>query len=128
MPRVEQVIKHNFAVIASKAEFLKLTDKEMEYLIDQKINAREIDIFNAYVKWADHQLLKKDLEVTDANRRQVMTGIELIRFPNMSMDEFVNPYCLSNILTAEEKLEIMLYINYPEDNLYRTKFSTSRRY
>ena len=88
----------------------------------------EIIYYNAYVKWADHQLLKKGMALTDENRRLVMDDIKLIRFPTTSMEKFVTGPAAANILTPEEKVELFMFMNQPKDGGFMTSFNTSLRY
>jgi len=121
-----KVFQDNFESILSSNEFLELSAQVLKHILERDtLDIQEIDLYNAYVKWADHQCQEKELELTDANRREVMVDIKLIRFPCMSQRDFALGPGKSNILTPEEKLDIILYMAAKDD--VKTSFITTPR-
>ena len=121
---VWEVIDNNFSVIADKDEFLELSSEELKHILERNsLKVKEIEVYNAYLKWADYQCL----EVTDANRRQVMSDINLIRFPCMTNDEFLFGPADSDILTDKEKVELFKYMSQSNNHRFKTSFITTCR-
>ena len=106
------VIDKHFADIVSTTEFLELSPREFKHILEYGLEVDAIEVYKAYVKWAEHQCRRKGLPVNDQNRRQEMPDIRLIRFPTMTREDF-NHVCphRSNILTSQEKIEILKYIS-----------------
>lgn len=74
------------------------------------LHIREEKLFNAIVKWSEHECLRKNLEVTPENQRLVLgRSLFLIRFPLMAMDDFANGPAQSKILTDTETCNIFVY-------------------
>ena len=104
--------------------FLKIGEKTLKMILTSDLlQIRELDLFNAYVKWADEKCKNENMTVDDENRRKVMNYLNLIRFPIMSLEEFTAGPAQTNILTGDEKSSIFCYMigNFP------TEFSTELR-
>ena len=90
--------------------FMNINDGIMEHiLLETYLQILELDLFYAYVKWADYQLEKEGRSISDENRRSFMKHIDLIRFPIMTPEEFASGPAETDILTHEEKISILLY-------------------
>ena len=63
----------------------------------------EILVYVYYLNCLDHQLNNKGMDRNNENKRLFMTDIKLIRFPWMSIQDFVKGPGGSNILTPKEK-------------------------
>ena len=64
---------------------------------------KEIELFQAVLKWSSAQCAKSGLEATGENRRAVIgDALYQIRFPAMSQKEFAQNVSRSGLLTAEE--------------------------
>jgi len=113
---VWNVLQDNLASILNTSDFLELSAQDLKHILERdSLKIQEIDLYNAYVKWADHQCQENGLELTDANRREVMVDIKLIRFPCMSQRDFTLGPGKSNILTPEEKNDIYSYMAVKDD-------------
>lgn len=74
------------------------------------LGIREGSLFSALVKWAEHECVKQQLEITSANMRSVLgDAVRLIRYPLMTVEEFAVQVAQSKILTDEEMVELFLY-------------------
>ena len=88
--------------------FLQLDTQILHSILkSDDIKVKEVDLFNAYVKWADKQLEDKNMEINNANRKTIMTDLSLIRFPIMTAEEFTRIVSSVDVLTKKEILEIL---------------------
>ena len=73
-----------------------------------KLNGmKEIELFQAVLKWSSAQCAKSGVEATGENRRAVIgDALYEIRFPTMSQEEFGQNVSRSRVLTAEEVTSI----------------------
>ena len=63
----------------------------------------ELKLFQAAIKWCDHQCSMKDLEATGENRRAVLgDAINQLRFLAMTQEEFANNVSTTGVLTDGE--------------------------
>ena len=89
--------------------FLEIHDNLLERIIyNHYLEVRELDLFNAYFKWTGHQLQKQNKPINDTERREVTEYFNIIRFPIMSTEEFASDPAGTNILTSDEKIDILL--------------------
>ncbi|KAH7722095.1 BTB/POZ domain-containing protein 6 [Aphelenchoides avenae] len=97
-------------------EFLLLNRTNLrKFLRRDKLRAHEVAVYARLKAWAEHQLRQSDPEkpVTDARIRDYLgDDIWLVRYAQMTVGEFTN--CLSgdDCLTAEEKHDVELYLNW----------------
>ena len=104
------VIKTDIKDITKQQGFLKLPQNVIREILEQdELNIKEIDLWNAYVKWADAQCIAVGMIIDDINRGKFMTDIDLIRFPTMSPEEFASGPAKSNILSAQDTVSIYNY-------------------
>ena len=74
---------------------------------DKLDGIKEIELFQAVLKWSNAQCTKSGVEATGENRRAVIgDALYQIRFPTMSQKEFGQNVSRSGLLTAEEALSI----------------------
>ena len=118
------VIKTDIQDITKQEGFLKLPRSVIREILEQdELNIQEIDLWNAYVKWADAQCIAKDAFVNDINRGNIMKDIDLIRFPTMTAEEFASGPAKSNILSPEDKVSIFNYFLTKSN----TRFNVNKR-
>ena len=87
--------------------FLRLYPQVVHALLESDdIKVKEVDLFFAYVKWADKRLKDKNIEINDVNRKTIMTDLRLIRFPIMTVEEFTLIISTVDVLTKEQIVEI----------------------
>ena len=122
--RCQWIMLFEIKRIVDTDSFMNINDRIMKHILSNtSLQISELDLFHAYVKWADYQLKKKGRSISDENRRSVMNHIHLIRFPIMTPEEFASGPAETGILTNEEKLSILLYTTAKRP----TKFSTQVR-
>ena len=119
---VLHVLEQNFSDFSTKIKFLELPSREINYIL-LKSECSKIELYNAYIKWADHQLLKKGMALTDENRRANHDWHQ-----THSLPMYVYGPGSSHILTLEEKVEIFLFLNQPMDKHFTTSFKTKYRF
>ena len=79
-------------------------------LARETLNAREISLFEAALRWAEAECGRQELEPTSENKRKVLgNALYLIRIPTMQLDEFANSAAQSGILNLQETNDIFLY-------------------
>ena len=79
-------------------------------LARESLNAKEMSVFEATVRWAEVECLRQDLAPTPENKRQVLrAALYLIRIPTMKLEEFANGAAQSGILTLQETTDVFLY-------------------
>ncbi|GAV01223.1 hypothetical protein RvY_11966-2 [Ramazzottius varieornatus] len=106
------------SVISTK-EFHHISFQLLRMVLQRDgLSARELELFNSLVRWADSESERRELEINSLNRRKMM-GAALfdIRFPLMSVEEFANGPGQSDVLTAEETRDLFLHMfaaNKPE--------------
>ena len=93
-------------VIKSEA-FLDISQDTLEDILKRDTlnipGDGEVALFQAVVKWCDHQCSVKGLEPTGKNRRAALGDcINQIRFLSMTMEEFANNVSMSGLLTDTE--------------------------
>ena len=105
------VISSQIKQVVRSTSFLGIPKKTLkEILAMDCLEIRELDLFNSYVKWADHRLQKGDKPVNDHSRRSVMKHLRLIRFPIMSLQEFASGPAATDILTSDEKADVFRFL------------------
>ena len=76
------------------------------------LNVKEINLFQALVKWSTHQLKERDLEPTTENRRDVLgNAVYYIRYLTMSQKEFAEVVSKCDLLTKDEVIAIFQMLN-----------------
>ena len=99
-------------VITSEA-FLEINQDTLEEILKRDTlnipGDGEVKLFQAVLKWCDHQCSVKDLEVTGENRRAVLgDAVNHIRFLSMSLEEFAKNIPKSGLLRANEAMAFFL--------------------
>ena len=110
--RCEWIIHSQAQSLINTDSFLDVDDETMKTILSSDyLQINELDLFNAYLKWADHQLKKHGSKVNDENRKKIMVDLNLIRFAIMTPEEFAIGPAGTDILTSEEKISIFRYIS-----------------
>ena len=118
-------LRKNTDKIVKLDSFSTLPEDTLKLILKaDRLTVKEVDLFNAYVKWADQTCIDSGLEVNDKNRRKTMKHLKLIRFPVMTAEEFILGAGDMNILTLKEKFEILSCISIKKT----TEFPTDKRF
>ena len=99
-----KVIQSKTDEVVSSDNFINISHDTLTKLLKQDIlKIKEVELFQAVLKWIDFQCSSKDFKPTNENRRPVIgESIYDFRFFTMSHEEFVQHVCKSNLLTAEK--------------------------
>ncbi|XP_046678981.1 BTB/POZ domain-containing protein 6-like isoform X1 [Homalodisca vitripennis] len=99
---VTYIVQNNSCDILNHAEFLKLNDLAVEFIVKVLLN-NELVIWNALVKWAEHQATI----TPGSSLRQLMTKpLRHIRFATMKHKDIVESVIPKNILSPEEIVQV----------------------
>ena len=76
------------------------------------LTVREVDIFKAVDRWAEHQCKKQQREVSGEEKRKILgDAVNLIRFPLMSEEEFASLVSKTDMLSKEDICDVFFYFN-----------------
>ena len=108
----EMVDEHSEEAMYSEA-FLDITHEMLSSVLERDtLSAREVDIFKAVDRWAEHQCQRMQRQVTgDEKRKQLGEAINMIRFPLMSQEEFASLVPKTKLLLKEDICDIFLNFN-----------------
>lgn len=90
------------------------TDIDLDTLIvvleRDTLGIKESMLFNAVIRWAEHEAVRQQARPTPENKRRVLgRALKLIRFPLMTVEEFANKAAQSGILTDREVVNLFLH-------------------
>jgi BTB/POZ domain-containing protein 3/6 len=125
--RCWEVIDAQAELALSSEGFVDIDEKTLRFiLMRDTLNAKELSVFSALLRWSSNECYKQEVEDTPENQRTAMKDlIYLVRFPTMTLDEFANGPAQSEVLTAKEVTEIFLY--FTAVNKPKVPFPTKRR-
>ena len=103
-----QVIQWRASDIVGSANFVNIKQTTLASLLKRDhLNIPEINLFQAVVKWIDHQCSQEGLELITENRRSVIgDAVYDLRFIAMNQEEFARYVSKSGLLTTEELVPI----------------------
>ena len=79
-----------------------------DFLKRDTLHISEIELFHAVLKWTENQCKKRELEVTEVNRKSVLgDAIYHLRFLAMSQDEFLQEVIQAKLLDSQDILSIL---------------------
>jgi hypothetical protein len=104
-----EAVEDNMPTFLYSNSFLELCPKCVyEIAHFDRFLVTEDVLFNRVLKWSEEQCKSQNLPVTPENQRQVLGDILLgIRFPLMDHQYLEDVVCKSDVLSAEEKLDIL---------------------
>ncbi|UYV74606.1 BTBD6 [Cordylochernes scorpioides] len=100
------------AELALTAEgFVDIDMATLELILRREtLNAKEAVVFKAALAWAQAECLRRELEPTAENQRQVLgPALHLLRLPTMGLSDFANCGAQSGVLTLQEVTDIFLW-------------------
>ena len=118
-----QVIEWRASEVANSANFINIKQATLASLLKRdRLNIPEVELFQAVLKWIDHQCSQKSLELTTENRRSVIgDAVYDLRFIAMNQEEFAKHVSKSGLLIAEELVPIYEKVNKLESPLLKWK-------
>ena len=114
----ENITKNCIAYIGDNSEemltseaFLEIDKISLrEILKSDVIDAPELLIYNAAVRWAEAECVRRKKFVLPENIRSVLDDcLSLIRFPTMSMDEFADHVSHQGVLKSDQVSSVFQY-------------------
>lgn len=128
MQRCWEVIDAQAEMALHSEGFADIDLNTLESVLGREtLNCKEMHLFDAALNWATAECVRKDLEPTAHNKREVLgSALYLVRIPTMSLDEFANGAAQQGILTKQETIDLFLHFtahNKPHLN-YPTKTRT----
>ena len=97
------IVRRTSEVITSDA-FVDINQATLSELLKREsLNVKEVELFNAVLKWSEAECSRKEIEANEKNKRAAMgNAIYQIRFASMTAQEFSLIASQSDILTPEE--------------------------
>ena len=97
--------------------FLQVSGDVIRHFISRNdLMIDEGTLFTRCLTWSEAECERQGLDVTPVNQRQVMASfLELIRFPVMSVAEFLTGPATSGVLTLEETTLVSRYLVLDEE-------------
>ena len=110
--------------------FINVSKQTLDNLLKQDtLDMEEVELFNAVLKWSDHECTRKGLEATGENKRAILgESVYQIRFSSMTQEEFMQNVSSSGVLTSEEVVSIYDKFNGKEGPLFKWKLPKRMRY
>jgi len=122
-------IEENATDVVQTPGFLNLSRDCLTVILkSSNLTINEVDLFEAVEKWGEGDCKRQGLKPTPENKRTVLGELlNLIRFPDMSMQEVCTKVQGSGLLTADELLSLFTYLGASKDNKPKIKFPTKPR-
>lgn len=115
--KCEQLIKNETQSILVTDAFLSLSIDTLQNILSfDEMDVEEHELFRGLINWAESACVKAEMANTLENKRDLLKdAVKLIRFPIMTMDNFIKCSTnLSSFFTREEMGAIYFAINEPE--------------
>jgi hypothetical protein len=98
--KTNDVVSSHYFCNISHATLISLLKRETR-------NIKEVDLFEAVLKWSESQCSKNGVQTTGRNKKAFLKdAVHEIRFPLMTEEEFTEHVILSGLLTDEKILQI----------------------
>lgn len=111
--KTTEFIAKNYLTSLNSESFLKIREEALQIILelDTVSDVNEFKIFEATIKWSEHECLKDGLESSGSLKREKLGGtLKLLRFGAMSHAEFTACNELEPGLLTNEEI-ISIYIN-----------------
>lgn len=91
--------------------FIEIDYHTLETVLSREtLNAKELSVFEAAVRWSECECYRQDLQPTAVNQRSVLKrAFNLIRIPVIALTDFADVVVSSKLLTLKEANDIFLY-------------------
>jgi len=132
----EDYILHNASTLISAGEISKMNRTDLcKLLKNDELNVSEIILFNAVYSWGKSECTRMGLDSSDNNNicEVLKDVIQLIRFTNMSAEDFSCQVVPKSILPLEDTVTIFRFLTTPQDKRSEVqpeldlKFNTTKR-
>ena len=124
-----EAIEWRTSDIVEAANFVNIKQTTLASLLKRNhLNVSEINLFQAVLRWINHQCLQKGLALTTNNRRSVIgDAVYDLRFLALSEEEFAKHVSQSGLLTTDEIVPIYENFNKLESPLLKWKLSERKK-
>ncbi|CAG9853639.1 unnamed protein product [Phyllotreta striolata] len=111
MQRCWEVIDAQAEMAVKSEGFTDIDMATLESILAREtLNCKEMVLLEAALNWATAECLRRELEVTPQNKREILgNALYLIRIPTMSLEEFANGAAQIGILTQQEIIDIFFH-------------------
>ena len=117
------VIEQNTRAVLTSDDFRQISHETLSFILESdRLSAKEVEIFESCYKWASSK--SDDIKPV---RDVLGEALFKIRFPLMTIQEFTDVVCSTDILTSEEQLHIIKYKESPEKNVKPGEFHFKKR-
>jgi len=122
-------IEENATDIVQSNGFLQLARECLTVILkSSNLTINEVDLFEGVEKWAEAECKRQGLKSSTETKRTVLGElINLIRFPDMTMQEVCTKVQSSGLLNADELLSLFTYLGASKENKPKIKFPTKPR-
>ena len=122
-------VKDDAPAVLASDEFLNLSTKALEEVLSLELKiTRELEVFQAALKWAEVKCAKFKKSPEGPNLREVMgNSFFLIRFPTMTVEEFTDSVAPRDILTTSEGYDVLRFIASNSNKPRKLPFPTEPR-
>ena len=116
-----EMVDENTKEIMNSEAFLDISHEMLCSVLERDtLTVREVDIFKAVDRWAEHQCKKQQREVSGEEKRKILgDAVNLIRFPLMCEEEFAGLVPKTKVLPQEDTLDVFLYFNNALESLWK---------
>lgn len=121
-PKLEEkcweIIDRETARVLTSESFTEIDHETLlAVLTRDTLTVLEAELFKAVKRWAEAECNRKILAPTPENKRGVLlSALNFIRFPVMTLKEFSEDAAQSGILTPEETINIFLYFGSKDES------------
>ena len=116
-------------VILTSSDFCKLSEPTLHEVLQLQLHIhKEIDLFEACLRWAQTKLKEVEKSIEGTNLREVLgKNLFLIRFPTMTVEDIINVVFPIGVLTNSEVFQVTQYISAKAEKPENLPFLTKPR-
>ncbi len=121
------VDKHSIQALESDS-FTEIDNRTLVTILERdQLIVKETLVYEAAIHWAKAECTRQELEITGGNMRKVLdSALYQIRFPTMTLDEFVEGPVCSGILSDQEAVQVFSSFS-SRSKMSDMKFMTEQR-
>ena len=123
------IVKENYTSSIKSKGFLSLSRDSLQNIVQlDGVLVKEEELYEHVIKWAEAECLRQKLEISSwENKRKVLGNVLFkVRFPLIDMTYFAKNVGVTELLTSEEKVDILLYYASNKDVVVKYFQSTER--
>ena len=112
------IVKENYTSSIKSEGFLSLSRDSLQTIVElDDVHVKEEELFEHVIKWAESECLRQKLEISSwENKRNVLGDVLFkVRFPLIDQAYFAKNIGVTQLLTSDEKNDVLLYYASKED-------------